>query len=70
MVRSLEVEEGSSCRDSLDRPVQRSGNMHAMLLSERVLLRCNKDATEVMYGFHSDKGMEMLKRLPKAKTGM
>jgi len=28
----------------------------------------DQDATEVMYGFHSDKGMEMLKRLPKAKT--
>jgi len=27
----------------------------------------NQDATEVMYGFHSDKGMDMLKRLPKAK---
>jgi len=27
----------------------------------------NQDATEVMYGFHSDKGMEMMKRLPRAK---
>jgi len=27
----------------------------------------NQDATEVMYGFHSDKGMDMIKRLPKAK---
>lgn len=26
-----------------------------------------QDATEVMYGFHSDKGMEMMKRLPRAK---
>lgn len=28
----------------------------------------DQDATEVMYGFHSDEGMEMIKRLPKAKT--
>ena len=28
----------------------------------------DRDATEVMYGFHSDKAMEMMKRLPKAKT--
>ena len=27
----------------------------------------NSDATEVMYGFHSDRGMEMFKRLPKSK---
>jgi len=27
----------------------------------------DRDATEVMYGFHSTKGMEMMKRLPKAK---
>merc|ERR1719217_344544 len=26
-----------------------------------------KDATEVMYGFHSDKGMGLVKRLPKSK---
>jgi len=26
-----------------------------------------RDATEVMYGFHSDKGMEMIKRLPRSK---
>jgi len=26
------------------------------------------DATEVMYGFHSDKGMSMVKRLPKSKS--
>ena len=26
------------------------------------------DATEVMYAFHSDKAMQMLKRLPRAKT--
>merc|ERR1719217_710854 len=26
-----------------------------------------KDATEVMYGFHSDKGMGMIKRLPRSK---
>ena len=25
----------------------------------------NADATEVMYGFHSDKGMGMIKRLPR-----
>lgn len=28
----------------------------------------DRDATEVMYGFHSDKAMDMMKRLPKAKT--
>ena len=28
----------------------------------------DRDATEVMYGFHSQKGMDMIKRLPKAKT--
>lgn len=28
----------------------------------------DRDATEVMYGFHSDKGMDMIKRLPAAKT--
>ena len=28
----------------------------------------DRDATEVMYGFHSDQAMEMMKRLPKAKT--
>jgi len=27
----------------------------------------NSDATEVMYGFHSDRGMDMFKRLPKSK---
>ncbi len=27
----------------------------------------NSDATEVMYGFHSDKAMGMIKRLPKSK---
>lgn len=27
----------------------------------------NSDATEVMYGFHSDRAMEMFKRLPKSK---
>ena len=27
----------------------------------------NADATEVMYGFHSDKGMGMIKRLPRSK---
>jgi len=28
----------------------------------------NEDATEVMYGFHSDKAMGMIKRLPKSKS--
>lgn len=28
----------------------------------------DRDATEVMYGFHSQKGMDMIKRLPKAKS--
>ncbi|KAJ1479069.1 fatty acid desaturase-domain-containing protein [Baffinella frigidus] len=28
----------------------------------------DQDATEVMQGFHSEKGMEMMKRLPKSKT--
>jgi fatty acid desaturase len=28
----------------------------------------NSDATEVMYGFHSDEGIAMLKRLPESKT--
>ena len=28
----------------------------------------DRDATEVMYGFHSDKAMDMMKRLPKAKS--
>jgi len=28
----------------------------------------DRDATEVMYGFHSDQAMKMMKRLPKAKT--
>jgi len=28
----------------------------------------DRDATEVMYGFHSDKAMDMIKRLPQAKT--
>ena len=27
-----------------------------------------QDATEVMQGFHSEKGMEMMRRLPKSKT--
>merc|ERR1719247_2982266 len=27
----------------------------------------NEDATEVMYGFHSDKAMGMIKRLPRSK---
>ena len=28
----------------------------------------DSDATEVMYGFHSDKGMSMIKRLPRSKA--
>lgn len=28
----------------------------------------SQDATEVMYGFHSDKGMGMLKHLPRAEV--
>ena len=28
----------------------------------------DSDATEVMYGFHSDKGMGMIKRLPRSKA--
>ena len=28
----------------------------------------DRDATEVMYGFHSGKAMDMIKRLPKSKT--
>jgi hypothetical protein len=38
-----------------------------MSIRENIPILRAQDATEVMYGFHSDKGMGMLKHLPRAK---